>query len=146
MTCKTKLWTGENRLSDWPERLHALVEDNSGTPFQWGTFDCSQFCIQAQQVMYGHTIWGDMIGGYKSKKGAMSRIKRKDAESLWELIDKRMDRLHSVKLAMRGDWVGHYTEDGESLGICLGSHFVCVCLDGGLVVSPMTEAKVVWRG
>lgn len=146
MTCKTKLSTGANRLNDWPERLYQLIDTNQSTPFQWGTFDCSQFCIQAEQAMYDETRWTDLIGGYKTKRGACGRIKRAGADSLWNLIDQRMERLNSVKLAKRGDWIGHYTDDGESLGILIDSRFVCVHLDRGLVFIPMTEAVVAWRG
>jgi len=146
MTSKTKHWIGANRRSDWPEQLHALIDFNFETPFQWGTFDCSQFCIKAEQAMYDDTRWRDLIGGYKTQRGANGRIKRAGADSLWGLIDTRMERLDSVKLAGRGDWIGHYTEEGESLGICLGSDFVCVHMDRGLVVVPMTEARVAWRG
>ena len=146
MTCKTKLLIGANRLSDWPERLYRLVDSNQQTPFEWGDFDCSQFCIQAEQAMYGDTRWTDLIGGYKTKRGAGGRIKRAGGESLWDLIDQRMERLDSVKLAQRGDWIGHYTDDGESLGICLGHYFVSVCLDGGLVSIPMNQSVCAWRG
>lgn len=96
--------------------------------------------------MYGDTRWGDLIGGYKTQRGALSRIRKKGAESLWELIDQRMERLDSVKLAQRGDWIGHYTESGESLGIVIDDRFVCVHLDRGLVFVPLTEAVVAWRG
>jgi len=137
---------GANRLNDWPERLYRLVDSNKDTPFQWGAFDCSQFCIQAEQAMYGDTRWTDLIGGYKTERGAHGRIKKAGADSLWLLIDQRMERLDSVKLAQRGDWIGHYTDDGESLGICLGHYFVSVCLAGGVVSTPMNEAVCAWRG
>lgn len=145
MTYKTKHLIGANRLNDWPDQLNKFINANALSQFQWGSFDCSQFCIQAEQAMYGQTRWEDLIGGYKTERGALGRIKRAGGESLWDLIDQRMERRESVKLAMRGDWIGHYTEDGESLGICIGSDFVCVHLDSGLVVVPMTEAVVAWR-
>jgi len=142
---KTKHWTGANRLSDWPERLSQFIADNAETEFVWGASDCSQFCIQAEQAMYGNTRWEDMIGGYKTQRGALGKIKKK-ADSLWQLIDQRMERLPSVKMAQRGDWVGHYTDDGESLGILMDGHLVCVHLDRGLVFLPMSDAVVAWRG
>lgn len=146
MTYKTKPSIGANRLSNWPERLSALVTSNSDTQFQWGTFDCSQFCIQAEQAMYGTTRWTDLIGGYKSEKGALARIKRKGAESLWDLIDQRMERLPSVKMAQRGDWIGHYTADGESLGIMIDNRFACVDIESGLNLLPLSMAVCAWRG
>jgi len=146
MTSKTKHLIGVARRPDWPERLHALIDENIDTPFQWGDFDCSQFCIQAEQAMYGDTRWSDLIGGYKTERGAAGRIKRAGGESLWHLADQRMDRLESVKLAQRGDWIGHYTESGESLGICFGDRFVCVDIESGLNFLPMSEAVCAWRG
>ena len=96
--------------------------------------------------MYGDTRWPDLIGGYKTERGAAGRIKRAGGESLWHLADQRMDRLESVKLAQRGDWIGHYTENGESLGICFGDRFACVDIESGLNFLPMSEAVCAWRG
>lgn len=146
MTYKTKLLSGVNRLPSWPERLAKFVEDNQSTPFEWGTFDCSQFCIQAEQTIYGETRWEDLIGGYKTEKGSLSRIKKAGGETLWGLIDQRMDRLESVKMAQRGDWIGHYTEFGESLGIMVDTRFACVDIESGLNLLPISEAVVAWRG
>jgi len=95
--------------------------------------------------MYGETRWPDLVAGYKTERGAMGRIKRAGGESLWHLMDQRMERLESVKLAKRGDLVGHYTEDGESLGICFGDRFVCVDIESGLNFLPMSEAECAWR-
>lgn len=146
MTYKTKPLIGVNRLPNWPENLSQLVQKNQDTPFQWGAFDCSQFCIQAELAMYGDTRWDDLIGGYKTEKGAIARIKRKGADSLWSLIDQRMDRLPSAKMAQRGDWIGHYTESGESLGILIDSRFACVDIDSGLNLLPISRAVCAWRG
>lgn len=96
--------------------------------------------------MYGETRWTDLIGKYKTAKGAQGRIKRAGGETLWGLIDQRMERRDSVKMAQRGDWIGHFTDDGESLGILIDHRFVCVHLDRGLVFLPMNEAIVAWRG
>lgn len=145
MTYKTKHSTGVNRLANWPERLAEFLSSNSDTPFEWGSFDCSQFCIQAEQAIYGETRWPDLVGGYKTERGALGRIKRAGGESLWDLIDSRMQRLESVKMAQRGDWIGHYTEYGESLGILVDSRFACVDIESGLNLLPITEAVVAWR-
>ena len=146
MTYKTKHLIGANRHSDWFERLIALVETSKSTPFAWGSFDCSQFCIQAEQTMSGETRWNDLIGNYKTERGALGRIKRAGGESLWHLIDQRMERRESVKMAQRGDWIGHQTEYGESLGIMIDSRFACVDVESGLNLLPMSEAVIAWRG
>ena len=145
-TCKTKHLIGENRVPDWFECLVELIAANETTPFKWGTFDCSQFCIQAEIAMYNETRWDDLIGGYKTRKGALGRIHRAGGESLWHLIDQRMERLSSVKMAQRGDWVGHMTDDGESLGIVIDHRFVCADFIYGLNFHPMSDAHIVWRG
>lgn len=143
--CKTKHLIGANRPDGWPERLLNFIQSQSDRPFQWGAFDCSQFCIQAEQAIYQDTRWHDLIGGYKTERGANSRIKKAGADSLWSLIDSRMERLPSVKMAQRGDWIGHYTESGESLGIMLERNFACVHIIGGLSIEPLSEAVVAWR-
>lgn len=145
MTCKTKHLIGVNRLSDWPERLAEFIDQNLSTEFQWGSFDCSQFCIQAEQSIYGDTRWTDLIGGYKTERGALGRIKRAGGESLWNLIDQRMERLESVKMAKRGDWIGHYTDHGESLGIMLDGRIACVDVESGLNFLPLECAEIAWR-
>lgn len=144
-TYKTKHSIGASRPDGWPERLVQFIEDSADRQFKWGDFDCSQFCIQAETAIYQQTRWADLIGGYKTERGANSRIKKAGADSLWDLIDSRMDRYPSAKMAKRGDWVGHYTESGESLGIMLERHFVCVRVDAGLSIEPLSDAVIAWR-
>lgn len=135
---------GADRRKDWPERFSEFLVKNADRPFQWGDFDCSQFAIEAEIAITGDSRFWDFHGGYKSKRGAGHRLKRSGYENVWELVDCRLERLDSVKLAQRGDVIGHVTSDGESLGICTGARFAASG-PNGIVFCPLSDAVCAWR-
>ena len=136
---------GANRQTDWPERLSELVIASADREFAWGVFDCSQFCIDAEIAITGDTRFWDYHRNYKTQRGAVWKLKQKGFDDLWDLLNSRLDVLENAKLAQRGDVIGHYTEDGESLGILIGDRFACVGKPKGIVFKPLSEAVCAWR-
>lgn len=136
---------GADRLADWAENLHRLIQQSSDKEFKWGEYDCSQFCIDAELSIIGSTRFEDYYRNYKSKKGAAWRLKQKGFNNVWELVDSRLDRIENVKLAQRGDVIGHMTDIGESLGIVTGRTFACVGDPKGIVFKPLSKAVFAWR-
>jgi hypothetical protein len=142
--CKIKKLNGA-RLPDWVERLNKFVESNRNTPFTWGVFDCGRFCIKAEIAMYGVSRWDDIAADDKlSLRKAYRPIKENGCKSLWQLLDTRLERLATPLLAQRGDFVGHYVNDEESLGVCLGDKMVCIS-PTGLIFVDLSHAVTAWR-
>ena len=141
MTYRIKALIGE-RVPDWQIKFSDFIVENMNKPFTRGAFDCSQFCIQAEQVIMGKTRWTDFIGGYSDLKGAMRRIKEAQASSLWDLVDQRMTR-KPVNLAKRGDFIGHLIDEGESLGVMDANGFWATG-DNGLLLLHRSNALVCW--
>lgn len=144
MTYKTSLSNGA-RLPDWADRLENFIQNNRNTPFTWGAFDCGRLCFKAESALYGASRWDDIITDDKlSIRNAYKPIKENNCKSLWDLIDTRMERLASPALAQRGDWLGHYVKNEESLGICLGDKMACIGKNG-LIFVKLTHAVTAWR-
>jgi len=143
-TYRTKRLNGADRLSNWPERLSQFLIDNNDRPFEWGDFDCSQFAIHAEIAITGDSRFWDYKGGYKTKRGAFGKLKRGGFNNVWQLVDSRLERLDNVKLAQRGDVIGHRTGDGESLGICIGKKYAASG-SNGIVYASLDEAVCAWR-
>ena len=127
---------------NWEIRFADFITENRDRAFQWGVFDCSQFCIQAEKAICDETRWDDLVGGYKTRLGALRRISLGGGQSLWDLIDQRMER-KPVGLAKRGDWIGHMTEEGEGLGIMDAKGFWAVTEDG-LGLLHRNHAVICW--
>jgi len=142
--CKTKRLSGADRLNNWPERLSQFLIENKDRPFQWGDFDCSQFAIHAEIAITGDSRFWDYFGGYDTKAKAFVKLRRGGFANVWQLVDSRLVNLDNVKLAKRGDVIGHLTNDGESLGICVGDKYAASG-SNGIVYASLDEAVCAWR-
>lgn len=130
------------RVPNWQIKFADFIKDNLDHGFEWGSFDCFQFCVQTERTITGETRWESHEGGYTNKLGAAVKIRKSKADSLWELVDQRMER-KSPLMAQRGDWVGHITPEGEAMGIMDEKGFWAVGEDG-LKLIHRSEAKVAW--
>ena len=145
-TCKTRQSTGVKPVKPDMKALALELNSAMSRPWQWGSHDCSQFAIRCEKAMLGMSRFDDFIGGYDSRKGAFVRLRRSGFGDVWELVDSRLERLQSVRLAVRGDVIGH-EGDGKSLGICAGQSrgFWCASDPIGIKMRPMSESSVAWR-
>lgn len=131
------------RPDDWPERLAEFIEHHLKTPFSWGDHDCSQFVIKCEIAITSQTKFSDSIGRYSSKRGSYLHLKRQGFRSLWPYVSSRYTEI-GRSFAKRGDVVGHYTQDGESVGILLDKCFACPS-DDGIYFKPIHTAHRFWR-
>jgi hypothetical protein len=58
------------RLPDWPERLHALVQSRRARPFVWGQHDCGLFVADAVDAVTGWDPAAGLRGTYATRRGA----------------------------------------------------------------------------
>lgn len=59
------------RLSDWPERLDALVRARADWPFVWGVNDCCTFAADAVHAITGREPMGTLRQRYQSAFAAL---------------------------------------------------------------------------
>ena len=142
-TCKNGKLNGA-RLADWPERLSCFIQEHKDSPFNWGALDCGRFCVKAELAIYGETRWEDVLSDTSTKRKAYKPIKANGCSSLWELVSTRMDQLDSPLLAQRGDWVGHYVDGEQALGVVFDSKIACIGPDG-IQFKPMSDAMIGWK-
>ena len=130
---------------DYPERLAQFILENQKTKFEWGRMDCARFAIRCQLATFGFTPWPEFLTNSRtSQKEAFKIIKDLGHDSLWDLVSTRQQRVENVRLAKRGDIVGHYVRDEEALGVMIGTHFVNVSFRG-LVYAPLSQAMIAWE-
>lgn len=130
------------RHEDWPNRLEAYVESKRSEPFKWGTNDCALFARGAVESILVESSTSDLVMRYRSAAGAMKWLIDHEAEDLWDFVDKHFERI-PVKMAQRGDLVGHMTTD-KSIGVCLNGMFATPS-DNGLLFASMDDAVTAWR-
>ena len=130
------------RHEDWPNRLEAYVESKRSEPFKWGTNDCALFARGAVESILVESSTSDLVMRYRSAAGAMKWLIDHEAEDLWDFVDKHFERI-PVKMAQRGDLVGHMTTD-KSIGVCLNGMFTTPS-DNGLLFASMDDAVTAWR-
>ena len=130
---------------DYPERLAAFIHDNQKTKFEWGRMDCARFAIRCQLATFGFTPWPEFLTDKRmSQKASLKIIEDLGHSSLWNLVDTRQQRVQNVRLAKRGDIVGHYVRGEEALGVMIGTCFVNVSFRG-LVYAPLSQAVIAWE-
>lgn len=116
------------RYADWPERLNRIVEGNLNRPFEWGNWDCCLFAAECVEAMTGDDPMGEFRGRYSSAEGARALLRAHPSKSLFNLMRRKFG--NPSNFARRGDIVYTITEDGPSLGVCVGACAVFLSEEG----------------
>lgn len=130
------------RYENWPNLLEAYIDSKRNEPFKWGTNDCALFAKGAIETVLVESSTSDLVIRYRSATGAMKWLVDHEADDLWDYMDKHFERI-PVKMAQRGDLIGHITTD-KSLGVCLNGMFATPSDDGLMFVS-LDDAVTAWR-
>lgn len=137
-----------SRVSNWPTLLSQFIEDRRRVPFAWGSNDCCLFASDWVLKATGTDPACDLRGKYASALGAARVLKTKGGvrgimRSIAEPLG--MSRTDGNQ-CQRGDLVIADTGNGESIGICIGSHAAFVGSDG-LLFAPFDfqRASHCWR-
>lgn len=117
-------------------------------PFEWGKNDCCLFAADWVERCTGIDPAAELRGKYSSALSAGRLLEemggvRGIIRAIGEPIGmKRIDGTHD----QRGDLVVADTGNGESIGICIGSHAAFVG-SSGLLFAPFDFTKAVhcWR-
>lgn len=123
------------RRPDWLARLNATVQAARGREFRIGEFDCVRFAAECVEAMTGRSF--DLP--YTDPRSAVVALRN----GLEPQVTARLGE-PSPGLPKRGDVCLVETDDGEGLGISMGS-FLYVPKDKGLGAHPITDALRHWR-
>ena len=136
------------RHDNWPKLLASFIEERRAAPFAWGLNDCCLFASDWVELCTGVDPAAELRGKYSTALGAARILKqhggvrgimRNIAEPLGiKRIDGGLDQ--------RGDLAIADTGNGESIGICIGSHAAFVGASG-LLFAPFDFKKAAhcWR-
>lgn len=129
----------ELRLDSWEKNLNEYLRTVG--PFEWGENDCCLFAANAVLAMTGVDV-SKPYRGYKTRLGAMKKIKDLGVEGVWTKI--LGEPIHP-KMCKRGDVVLFQNGQEQSAGICVGTKFAAVA-EEGLIMLPMQEHAIMgWR-
>lgn len=125
------------RASNWPTILSDFLEERRAMPFAWGRNDCCLFAADWVKAATGEDLAEFFRGRYKTALGATRFLERKGGvRGLMRLIAEPSGMLQVNGLqCQRGDLVIADTGNGESIGICIGSHAAFVGKNG-LLFAP----------
>jgi hypothetical protein len=141
------------RTQHWATReLHQFILSHKGTPFQWGSHDCSLFAANAIQAMTGVDIADDFRGKYTDQASAFAIIKSVTGGTTVADAAAHCAAKHGLvewpnpKYAQRGDLVVIQDNGQLIAGIVHlnGRHAISVG-DKGLKVLPMSQATQAWK-
>lgn len=63
------------RREDWPERLHAFIDERRDVSFQWGVNDCVLFAADGILRMTDEDVLGDLRGQWSGAQEAMNLLR-----------------------------------------------------------------------
>jgi hypothetical protein len=132
------------RLTCWPERLAALVEERRSVPFTWGEHDCVSFAADAAQAVTGADPIAPWRGSYASEEEG-DRILGPDGLEAFVarfLADFGAREIPPAR-AQRGDWVLLTIGNQALCGVCLGAT-IAAPGQRGLAFVPARKAVRAW--
>lgn len=138
------------RKPGWQADLARFLGENQARAFSWGEFDCVLFAAAWVERMTGQDFVKE-YRGYKTKRGAISRLKKVAGGGVIEAAIKTLgDPLPTPLLARRGDVVAVsvFTPDGDeepAIGVVdeTGAN-IAVAGPTGLSRYPMERALYAW--
>lgn len=133
------------RLSDWPERLAALLADRNAAPFEWGRTDCAMLAADVVQALTGQDPAAELRGRYSDDAGAEALIA--DAGSLGALAACVLAGQDIPEcpppFAQRGDIALVEWQGVQGLGV-FTAEGVMVLGPSGLHAMPLSAVQRAW--
>ncbi len=132
------------RLTDWPERLHAYLQQCASTQFAWGSHDCARFAAGAVHAITGRDV---LPADWRDKAQAVEVLRL--LGGLVPAVDASLARLPDARMAQRGDVVlveadAKHGAHRRWLAVCEGARW-CAAGPDGLVIGPMQSAVMAWK-
>lgn len=108
------------RLTDWPTRLIAFIDERAAAPFAWGPNDCCTYAADGVLAITGEDPMPELRGAYIDAAGALRLIAEKS------LRDRLAEKFEAIPIgqARRGDVVIVEQEGREVVMIVEGATLV----------------------
>lgn len=126
----------------WSHRLNVVIESNLKRPFEYGTWDCCLFVAECVEAMTGENPMPEFRNKYNDKEGALRLVRAHSAKSLYGIMRSKFGNPREG--GRRGDIVYTVTEDGPTLGICIGREAVFLH-EGGITTVAMADFSKVFH-
>ena len=146
MRFKTKKYYGVvdmQKVSNWTGKLDDIVSLKRREPFEWGINDCALFCADAIAATTGVDIASSFRKRYTTARGSVKVLANEGYKDLTDLANKKLGKAVSTDRLSRGDAVEYETENGTTLGICMGTVIATPGVNG-LVFTSMKQATKGW--
>jgi hypothetical protein len=137
------------RVPDWPDRLHRMIESAAEVPFQLGTFDC---CLHVCNCIRTMTVGApDLAANYRGKYSDEAGAAQIYGASLEAFIANFAAELGCpevpVTFARRGDvvFVDNGTPQGAIGVVSTDGRFASCASDKGLALVRLHRWKRAWR-
>jgi hypothetical protein len=134
------------RSQDWPVKLANFIQSHLHAPFEWGKNDCCLFACDWIALATGIDPAADLRGKYDSALSAARVL-----EPLGGVAGVAKARCWDhgffegpVMLAQRGDIVLMVTDQGPTLGVCVGSRSAFTGA-AGIEMYPTYKCAGSWR-
>jgi len=112
-------------------------------PHAWGTNDCATFVADGVASCSDTLLLDGVDRNWTSAEEAAAAIQERGG--LIAYLDARLSRVEPLE-AQRGDVCLVKDEDGQpSLAICAGGGFCAAPGEVEMVLTSMSEARLVWR-
>lgn len=136
------------RVHDWHLRLDAVVEAARKREFKYGDFDCAMFAADCAQAVTGIDPAAS-VRGYESKTAAYRIIASYGSMEAMITSLLAQEPIHP-SAARRGDFMLGTVdlgpgENGEIIGVCVGSRVAYPSITRGLRLLPRSTARLAWR-
>lgn len=132
--------TALQRVPHWPDVLDSFVEANRARRFEYGTWDCCIFSIEAVKALTGATLWRVT---WTNEAEALQAIA--DAGGLVQALSSALGRpSQNWAEARRGDLVLVDQQPVAVPMLCLGAT-LCGPSPERMEFKPLHDARLVWR-
>ena len=130
------------RRQDWVGRLSATVAEWAEAPFCYGAHDCCLFAARCIDAMTGSERAAELSTQYRDRRSALRFIA--SSGGIEGAISERLGSPVDGNAAGCGDVCLVPVEDGDGVGVCLGSS-IAVAAESGLAMYPRSLSKKFWR-
>lgn len=128
------------RRADWAKRLFDYLEAVRSKPFSITTHNCALFVAGAIQAMRDTDPVAELGIKLESERDVVNALARGGVRGL---ATEYLGEMRPPLKARRGDVVIKAGTDGETLGVCAGTHALFLCSDG-LQTRDLAECEGCW--
>ena len=136
------------RVNNWPSKLEAAVETATQKKFEYGKHDCVLMACDIVKSITGVDLAKDVRGRYSNLQEGIVLLKEfgGSMDALNEFIAKHQNLPEiPISKAQRGDTVLFDSDEGPSLGVCLGAKSIFPNMKMNVIMIPTHACRRAWK-